>query len=357
MDLDKFFQRYPVTEKVLAAGVSGGADSLALVYLLKEWADRQHKIIVALTVNHGLRPESGEEAEYVAELMKAAGIEHHILVWDGPKPANGIEEAAREARYGLLREWCETHGVKNLLIAHHSRDQAETFLMRLQRGSGVDGLAGMAPVSYRGELKILRPLLETKPEALRDYLREKNIRWVEDPSNGSDDYLRVRIRKLLPELEDKIGLTAERLSATAAQMGRVRDYLEKQSEKFIRSSGKNWSDCAYSLNCREFAALHEEIALRVLRGVLKKIGGRVYGPRLEDLQRLRQALTAQDYRARTLSGCEILRQGNKIWIVPELKGAVKLSKQQWEDFCNLYPGYQKLKLPYKLKLALFQKQN
>ncbi len=353
-ELEKFFDTYPLDGEVAAVGVSGGADSLALVYLMQEWAQQKHKRIVALTVNHGLRPEAGAEAEYVAKLMKKAKIEHHILLWQGEKPENGVEEAAREARYALLGDWCAAHGVKSLVIAHHRRDQAETFLMRLQRGSGVDGLSGMAPVSFRGELRIMRPLLETNPEELRDYLKKRNIRWVEDPSNGSDDYLRVRIRKLLPELEEKIGLTTERLSATAVRMGRVRDYLDKQSEKFIRSHGKSWSDCAYSLSYGDFSSLHEEIALRVLSGLLKKVGNRIYAPRLDDLQRLYLALREDDYRTRTLSGCEILRRQNKIWIVPELKGVVGLSKKQWEEFCALNPVYQKMKLPYKLKLVLFK---
>ena len=353
--LEKFFETYPLDGDVAAVGVSGGADSLALVYLMQEWAQKKQKKIVALTVNHGLRPEAGAEAEYVAKLMKEAKIEHHILLWQGEKPENGVEEAAREARYALLGAWCAAHGVKSLVIAHHRRDQAETFLMRLQRGSGVDGLAGMAPVFVREGLKIYRPLLQMAPEDLQKYLADKQISWVEDPSNQSDEYLRVRIRKLLPELEERIGLSVERINATAARMSRVRDYLEKQTDKFIKAQVKNWSDCAFSFSLKEFSALHEELALRVLSRLLKIVGDKIYAPRFEDLQRLYQALRTPNYQARTLLGCEILLQQGKVWIVPELKGAVILSKQDWEDFCESKPAYQKLKLPYKLRLALFQK--
>ena len=116
----------------------GGADSLALVYLLKNWSDENSIRLVALTVDHQLRPEAGAEAEYVALLMKKIGVEHHILHWEGQKPEKGIEEAAREARYGLLRKWCLENDVPVLLVAHNQRDQAATR----QRCRRVGGHAG-----------------------------------------------------------------------------------------------------------------------------------------------------------------------------------------------------------------------
>lgn len=143
-----------------AVGVSGGADSLALVFLLQEWAKEKQADFTALTVQHGLRPEAEAEAQYVARLMKAHGIKHHILYWKGEKPVSGVESAARTARYELMYDWCRQNGVGALLIAHHKRDQAETFLMRLQRGSGVDGLSAMAPVSKWKNLYVVRPLLQ-----------------------------------------------------------------------------------------------------------------------------------------------------------------------------------------------------
>ena len=138
--------------------------------------------------------------------MKTFGIEHHILVWEGEKPKTGIEEMAREARYALLQDWCENNDVRVLAIAHHAKDQAETFFLRLQRGSGLFGLSGMQAVSQRGNLKIIRPLLHTEPEKLKDYLRGKNLGWVEDPSNQCEDFLRVKIRKRLDNLLDEMDI-------------------------------------------------------------------------------------------------------------------------------------------------------
>ena len=142
-----------ITGDVVAVGVSGGADSLALLLLMDELLRPLGRRVAALTVDHGLRKESRAEAEYVAGVAAARGIEHHILTWQGDKPRSGVEEAARTARYALLCSWCHEHGVETLCMAHHQQDQAETFLIRLQRGSGLTGLCGMAAVSRLNGLR------------------------------------------------------------------------------------------------------------------------------------------------------------------------------------------------------------
>lgn len=147
--LREFFEKYQIGDVAVAAGVSGGADSLALLFQLDAFLRPQGRRVIALTVDHGLRPESRDEAEYVAKLAAERQIEHHILTWEGKKPEKGIEEAARTARYGLLCGWCRDNGVGTLAVAHHLLDQAETFFMRLQRGSGLNGLCGMAPLSEK----------------------------------------------------------------------------------------------------------------------------------------------------------------------------------------------------------------
>ena len=134
--IKEFLEKYGLTDvQEFAVAVSGGADSLALVLMMQEELAPLGKKIVALTVDHKLRGESTEEALYVGRIMKAYQIEHHILTWNGEKPKNGIEEAAREARYNLLVDWCQQKKISVLAIAHQALDQAETFFMRLQRGS------------------------------------------------------------------------------------------------------------------------------------------------------------------------------------------------------------------------------
>ncbi len=355
-NLDRISAYYEARPSVWAVGVSGGADSLALVYLLKNWSDENKIRVVALTVNHQLRPEAGAEAEYVALLMKKIGVEHHILSWEGKKPEKGIEEAAREARYGLLREWCLKNDVPVLLVAHNQRDQAETFLMRLQRGSGVDGLAAMRERTERNGIDLLRPLLNVAPEELRAYLREHGVQWVEDPSNRDDDYLRVRIRKLLPLLEDNAGITVDRLAATADRMARVRDYLESETERFIQTDVSFWEDCGCVFSPSVWLKLHQELRLRVLTFLLKKIGGNVYPPRMEESERLEAVLLSGDFKSRTLGGCEIINFGHRIWIVREMRCSGILRRKEWDDYVFEHSALKKQKLPYKLRLALCRKE-
>lgn len=332
--------------------MSGGADSLALVLLLDELLRPQGKQVVALTVDHGLRSESKAEADYVAELMAKQGIEHHILVWEGSKPERGIEEAARVARYGLLGRWCEENGVQTLCVAHHQQDQAETFFMRLQRGSGLTGLCGMAPVFYLNGLKIVRPLLAVSPQQLRYYLEQKQVKWVEDPSNQSEDFFRVRIRKFLPEFEKATGITLQRIAETMDVLARSRDYLREQADEFIDGQACCWDGAGFSLPRKFFERQHPELIYQVLSTLLKKVGGGIYTPRAADVERLACALKAAEFKGATLGSCEVFAAKGKIWIIPELRLKKKMPKAVWLSFIQNNPGYAKLDLPYKLRAAL-----
>lgn len=347
-----FLTRYNIDDDVLAAGVSGGADSLALVLQLDECLRPIGKRVVALTVNHGLRPEAAAEADYVHRLMAKYGIEHHILVWKGEKPQTGIEEAARTARYGLLREWCEEHGVRCLCTAHHAFDQAETFLLRLQRGSGLTGLCGMQPVSNLNGLTILRPLLHTHPDALKKFLCERNIEWINDASNQCDDFLRVRMRKFLPEFERATGITPQRLVETMSVLSRSRDYIHSQTEKFIRQHVKFWDNAGVSVFLSLLAQQHEEMRYRVLSELIKRVGGRIYTPRADDTERLLSVALETGFRGATLGGCEVFPAQGKLWIVPELKQKTRLPKKVWDMFVLENPSYAKIRLPYKLRAVL-----
>ena len=356
-NLDRLWSKNRFDERVCAVGVSGGADSLALALLLQNWCQKRGIRLVALTVDHRLRKESAQEASFVAEVMKKFGIFHQVLVWEGDKPQKGIEEAAREARYDLIASWSQKNQVDVLFVAHHLRDQAETFLMRLQRGSGVDGLACMQDVSYRKGLKIVRPLLSVPPEDLRDFLRKNNLEWVEDPSNQEDDFLRVRVRKILPELYDKIGLTQERLADTAERMSRVRDFFEKQTEDFVCSNVCFYEQSGCSFAWKNWQVLHEEMRLRVLSFLLRKVGKKVYPPRLDDLENLASSLMQENFRGRTLCGCEIFVQNKKVWLTRENENGFVLPRKVWDDFVLNGAFDKKKKLPYKLRVALFLEKN
>lgn len=363
--LAQFWEKYNLKDDVIAAGVSGGADSLALVLGLHKLLSAQNKRVVALTVDHGLRAESAQEAAYVAQVMARFGIEHHILVWQGDKPRRGVEDAARKARYALLEEWCVAHGVKTLAVAHHALDQAETFFLRLQRGSGLFGLCGMLPVSQLGKMMVVRPLLACEPEDLKDYLRERQIKWVEDPSNQCEDFMRVKIRKRLPLWLRDLNLPLPRIGKTMSELARARDFIQSKTDGFIKNHARMWEDWVAMVRFDDLAAQHDELIFQVMATLIRKVGGNTYIPRAEDVERLIVRIFPQyeaigdvrreekkPFAGATLGGCEILLQSGKIWVIPELKTTRKMPRALWERFCELYPSYQKQKFPYKVRAVL-----
>lgn len=215
----------------IVAAVSGGGDSLAMLLLLYAFLQQygQQRRLIAVTVDHGLRAESADEAAYAAELCRRFGIAHEILYWRGEKPKTGLQAAARMARYALLAEAAEKHKAAILCTAHTLDDQIETYTMRkarlrretaaadfaVSRAEAEDkgdafapvrcrGLAGMARLSLLyGRLRLLRPLLSVRRADLRAFLQSKNIRWIEDSSNANPHYERARVRLNLAAAKDE----------------------------------------------------------------------------------------------------------------------------------------------------------
>lgn len=178
----------------LAVAVSGGGDSLALLLLANAWAQACGGRILALTVDHGLRPESAAEASQVAEWARARGIEHRTLVWEGEKPKTRVMEKARTARLSLLEESCAEAGILHLLLAHHADDQAETMALRREDKSGAHGLAGMSEQRFTRRVRLVRPLLAFPKHRLLATCRALGQGWIEDPSNRDRRYARARLR-------------------------------------------------------------------------------------------------------------------------------------------------------------------
>lgn len=343
-----FFQKYKFDNEIIAAGVSGGADSLALALRLKDCG----KKVVALTVNHGLRSEAAEEAAYVAKVMAENGIEHHTLIWTGDKPVSGVEEAARQARYRLMFDFCRQNDIKVLATGHHRRDQAETFLLRLQRGSGVYGLSGILPVSERNGIMIIRPQLDKSPEELQRYLSERGIRWVNDPMNECTDFARVKMRKFLPQLQ-AIGIDEQRLAETAATLLNTRLFLQAQVDAFIAGKVRWWEDTAACLSWQKLKLLPQEISLPVLGQLVKKIGGFDYLPEASELKRV--LAESDDFKGCTLGNCELFIAVKRLWIVPQDKENRLMTRAEWEAVLKEYPFYRNAGLPYKVRRALKDK--
>lgn len=345
-----------ILDNVFAVGVSGGADSLALLFLLKSWADQQNKKLIALTVDHGLRAASSAEADYVADLMKAHNVEHHILVWRGDKPTTGIEEAARTARYNLIEEFCLHHNISNVFVGHHKLDQIETFFMRLHRGSGLDGLSSMSDFTKLGSLNILRPMLSLHPKELQEYLLCHNIEWKEDESNNNEDFLRVRFRKLVPYLEDELGFSLDRIYNTTLILGRAKDYINSEVSKFISNHVIHIAKSVVRVDISSLLQQNQEILFRVLRDLLQTVSGNIYSPRAKDIERLCFRLSQDSYKFKnsTLGGCEIINFDKSLWILPEDKSDFVLSKKDWEKFIVTSDIKLPTRLPYKVRKIIYR---
>ncbi len=290
----------------IAVAVSGGADSMALALLGDNWARRRKGSIAALTVDHGLRNGSAMEAEKTGRWLARRQIEHHILAWRGPKPGSGIQAAARTARYRLMSEWSRQNSVLHLLLAHHQEDQAETFLIRMGRGSGVYGMSGMSAVMETPSVRLVRPLLEISRQRLKHTLKQFGQDWMEDPSNRDPAFARARLRSCRREL-DGAGIVPSRLAQNARHMARVRVVLESAAVDLLAGCCSIYPAGYAEIDAAALMAGPAEISRRALARVLMCVGGGAYPPRLERLDRLLGSIAAgRLFRARTLAGCRVM---------------------------------------------------
>ena len=302
-----------------AVAVSGGGDSTALMHLLARWAKKTRRAPpIVVTVDHGLREGSASDAKKVARWAEAAKLDVQVLRWSGPRPKSDIEAAAREARYRLMGSWAAKKKLAALYVAHSRDDQAETFLLRLMRGSGLDGLAAMRalstyPVPGFGGLRLVRPLLHIERDDLRAHLTDAKQPWIEDPMNDEARFARVRLRQLIPALE-AAGLTRARIAAAAAHLARAREALDTVTAAVIARAANPREDGVH-LDALALSAAPREVGLRALAQLLMRVSGQSYRPRFERLERLYDRIATQTLGAgATLHGC-------RIFLVPARKGA------------------------------------
>lgn len=277
--LDAFLARHPGLSRVGVA-VSGGGDSVALLVAA---AGAPDMVVEAVTVDHQLRPGSRAEADQVAALCVRLGVTHQRLDWrrDGTDGGN-LQQAARRARYRLIASWARARGLDAVMLGHTEDDQAETVLMRLARGSGVDGLSGMAEASERDGTLWLRPFLDQRRAALRGFLREQGVDWAEDPSNDDARFLRVRARRTL-EVLAPLGIDAPGLAATAGRMRRARIALDAQTDTALAALARD--DRGTVVVSRAVMTLLPEIRDRLFARLAVALSGAAHPPRLAGLQR------------------------------------------------------------------------
>jgi tRNA(Ile)-lysidine synthase len=263
----------------LVLAVSGGPDSIALMWLMARWRRSLARgpRLVAITVDHGLRSEAAREARDVKQLARTLDVEHRTMRWSGMKPKTGLPAAARSARYRLLARAARACGATHVLTAHTRDDQAETLLMRLLRGSGIAGLSAMARQSHREGFLLARPLLNVPKARLIATLARARIDFADDPTNRDPAFTRPRLRALLPALAAEGGdaRALVRLASRLARANAAVEILADGAERYLAlkasEAGLGGGD-AQTFDAKAFAALPEEIRLRLLKRAIDRYG-------------------------------------------------------------------------------------
>ncbi len=306
----------PLTGTRPVVTVSGGGDSVALMHLMARWSRDRAVSLHTVTVDHCLRSGSAEDALVVKVAAEALGLPHETLRWTGWDGTGNLQDSARWARRSLVETWAAERGITAALTGHTADDQTETVLMRLARGSGVDGLAGIDMNRVHG-IRWLRPLLGVWRAELRGYLRSIDVSWIEDPSNDDDRFDRVRARNMLGTLSD-LGLSPERLQETARHMRSAKAVLDSAMVQLAeRAIVQDGGDLV--IDRATFRAAAQETRCRLLARALMWVSGSDYRPRFGPLSDLAES------GGGTLQGCHVIGDDSVIRIVREYQAVRNLS--------------------------------
>ncbi|EDP62231.1 Predicted ATPase of the PP-loop superfamily implicated in cell cycle control [alpha proteobacterium BAL199] len=299
---------------------------MALLHLTDAWARGHGRALLVYTVDHGLRPEAVVEAGRVGQVCAMAGRPHRILRWLGTKPGSGLQAAARRARYDLMAQACRDDGVVDLLLAHHLEDQAETVLHRIDRGTGPDGLAGMARVRAFDGVRLLRPLLDVPKVRLLATCRSVGVEWAEDPSNSDPRFARTELRQLAPVLAD-VGVTSIRLGRLASAMASARAALDGFTADWMAQHASVLLVGAVRMNRAVLVEAPVVLRRRLIDRALRAIGGNNYPLRSDGLERLLAWIEADRpetrTRTRTLAGCRVEIAGDGLTILRDWRQAAR----------------------------------
>ena len=309
----------------VGVAVSGGSDSVALLHLLAAAGQR----VSAVTVNHDLRAEAADEARFVAGLCAGLSVPHTVLVWNHGAIAGNLPDAARRARYGLMADWARGRGIARVMLGHTADDQAETVLMGLARGAGLDGLCGMRAGWDQGVVRFERPLLDVTRAALRGYLTRSGVGWVEDPTNDDVQYQRVRARKAMAALRP-LGIGVEGLGDVARNLAAARAALVAGVGRAAAEIAQDRAGALF-LDRAGLLDLPAEIARRLLIAAVMWVSRADYAPRADAIARLQAAVA--EGRDATLWGCRMRVVDAEIRIVREPRavvGAVCPPDQLWD---------------------------
>lgn len=300
----------------VAVAVSGGADSMCLTFLLNTFCKSHNIDLTAITVDHKLRQESTKEASDVSLCINSHNIKHVVLTWEhGQDIHTNIQEKARESRYELLCEYCQENKITHLFVAHNQDEQAETVMLNILRGSGIDGISGINSVSKRDGVNIIRPLLSFKKSQIINFLKAEKIVWFDDPSNLNAKFDRIKIRQLLKEF-DYNGHLINRLNLLAENARRAKHFLNSHTNNTFEKYCIKGEFGYISMKLDDFLTQEEEIKLRLVNKIIQYIHN---DPFLKPLRLDSLKLFLKTQKNHTLSKCRIIFHKGVMYFYKEPK--------------------------------------
>ena len=332
----------------IALAVSGGRDSMALMYLVYRW--KAHLAlnieIEVLTVNHNLRKAAEDECGFVQKIAKNYGFKHKVLIWEHEHVETSIQEKARKARYQLMLDYVREENIDTILTAHTSDDNIETFIMRLAKGSGLDGLKSINEIRHEDGIQIERPILSLSRSITTEILRSMGNEWVDDPTNDDESFERVKIRNNISSLSS-FNISSGNLTKTIQRLARAHEsisfFTDLLSQELVELNELGYAD----VNFDKLRNYPKEIILRVFAKALTDINGGTVS--LSSLEAVFAELIKTE-RSKTLNGCQIIPQKNKYVIVRENRGIspveIKINERiSWDGRFDVHlKSYNKTKI-------------
>ena len=314
-DLSNIFLKFKnklnqLNKKSYIIAVSGGPDSLALVALTKAYNYEKKSKFYYVLINHNIRKNSAQEAKQVKNLLKRYQVTLNIIL-NKKKIIRNIQSQARNVRYEMLLKFCKIKKTKTILTAHNLEDQVETFFIRLSRGSGLTGLSAMKSLSkLDGNIKLYRPLLDSKKKFLIKISKTIFGKYFKDPSNVDQKYLRTKIRNLKKPLEtsgieyDQIIKSINNLASSKATLD---EYFKKIFKEIIKKSRKD-----ILINLKKFKKLNKEVKIGVLNESIKRLKKNYYNPRSKKVENLIINLESKKFKKSTLGGCLFVKKDDQL---------------------------------------------
>jgi len=323
----------------IAVAVSGGSDSVALLYLANIWAKKNNIELFVISVDHNLRQQSKQEIEYIQNISNSLNLKHYSLSFDHQNNFSNLQERARKGRYDLMTNLCKELDILVLLTAHHEDDYVENFCLRLERSSGIFGLSS-SNINWHNNTQIIRPLFNIPKSKLVDYLVTHNIKWFEDESNLSTKYRRNIIRQKLIKQENYIkdDIIARQIKTN----GLLENKFKPELISAIAESVKIFEYGFAFLDLVKFVKFSQAVQVQLINFLLIMIGGQYRSARFYSVEPILKLITQElnthgvDFK-NTLHGCIIKRIQNRLLIYREFgkklpESKILLSKQViWDN--------------------------